>query len=129
MTHSQFHASVAFGAIVVRAGVALLAPPVPPASAEVQAARICREQGVKPASPGYDYCLFQAERAIEWGDPQIGRTYARVTAEAREACQAYGLEPASAGFQSCLDRETKARSLLVFSEESLKFGPQIADHP
>ena len=129
MTHSQFHASLVFGAIVVLAGVALLAPPVPPASAEVQAARICREQGVKPASPGYDYCLLQAERAIEWGDPHVARAHARVTAEAREACQAYGLEPASAGFQSCLDRETKARSLLVFSEESLKFGPQIADHP
>ncbi len=129
MTHSQFHACVAFGTIVVLAGVALLAPPVPPASAEVQASRICREQGVKPASPGYDYCLIQAERAIAWGEPQLARTFARVTAEAREACQAAGLDPASVGYQSCLDRETKARNLLVFSEEKLKFGPQIADHP
>ncbi len=129
MTHSQFHASVAFGTIVVLAGVALLAPPVPPASAEVQASRICREQGVKPASPGYDHCLLQAERAIEWGEPQLARAFARVTAEARAACQADGLDPSSAGYQSCLDRETKARNLLVFSEEKLKFGPQIADHP
>ncbi|MDI1287323.1 MAG: hypothetical protein PSV46_23255 [Reyranella sp.] len=129
MTHSQFHASVVFGAIVVLASVAVLAPPVPPASAEAQAARICREQGVKPASPGYDYCLLRAEQAIEWGEPQLARAYARVTAEAREACQAYGLEPTSAGYRACLDRETKARSLLVFSEEKLKFGPQLADHP
>jgi K+-transporting ATPase c subunit len=129
MTHSQFHASLVFGAIVVLASVALLAPPVPPASAEVQAARICREQGVKPASPGYDYCLMQAEQAIEWGEPQLARAFARVTAEAREACQGYGLEPTSAGYQACLDRETKARRLLVFSEEKLNFGPQLADHP
>lgn len=102
---------------------------MPPASAEVQAGRICREQGVKPTSAGYDYCLMHAERAIEWGDPQIARGIARATSEARGACQAYGLEPASAGFQSCLERETKARSLLVFGDEALKFGPQIADHP
>ena len=129
MTHSQFHASLVFGAVVVLASVALLAPPVPPASAEVQAARICREQGVKVASPGYDYCLLQAERAIEWGEPQLARALARVTAEAREACQGYGLAPASAGYQACLDRETRARSLLVFNEEQLRFGPQLADHP
>ncbi|MDP1750836.1 MAG: hypothetical protein Q8L22_15380 [Reyranella sp.] len=129
MTHSQFHASLAFGCIVVLAGVALLAPAVPPASAEVQAARICREQGVKPDSIGYDYCLLQAERAIEWGDPHIARGLARATAEAREACQSYGLEPTSGGHQSCMDRETKARNLLLFSEETLRFGPQIADHP
>lgn len=129
MTHSQFHASVVCGAIVVLAGVALLAPPVPPASAEVQASRLCREEGVKPASPGYDACLLQAERAIKWGDPQLARAFARVAAEAREACQAYGLEPTSAGYQACLEREIKARNLLVFSEEKLNFGPQLADHP
>lgn len=129
VTHNQFHASLAFGTIVVLATVALLAPPVPPASAEVQAARICREEGVKPASPNYDYCLMQAERAIEWRDPQIARAYARAAAEAREACQAYGLTPTTSGYQACLDRETKARNLLVFSDERLKFGPQLADHP
>ena len=126
MTHSQTHAALAFGSIVILAGVALLAPPVPPASAEAQAARICREEGVKPASEGYDYCLRQAEHAIEAGDPQIARAYARVTAEAREACQSYGLEPASSGYRTCMERETKARSLMVFADEKLRFGPQIA---
>ena len=129
MTHSQFHASLAFGTVVVLATVALIAPPVPPASAEVQAARICREESVKPASPNYDYCLKQAERAIEWGEPQIARAYARAAAEAKETCQAYGLQPTSSGYQACLDRETKARNLLVFSDEALRFGPQLADHP
>ena len=126
MTHSQTHAGIAFVSIVVLAGVALLAPPVPPASAEVQASRICREEGVKPNSAGYDYCLLQAERALEWGEPAMARAYARVAAESREACQSYGLQPASGGYTSCMDRETKARSLLVFSEEKLRFGPQIA---
>jgi hypothetical protein len=126
MTHSQTHAALAFGCIVVLAGVALLAPPVPPASAEAQAARICREEGVKPASEGYDYCLLQAERAIAGGDARIARAYARVAAGARDACQSYGLEPASSGYRSCMERETKARSLMVFADEKLQFGPQIA---
>lgn len=126
MTHSQTHAGVAFASIVVLAGIALLAPPVPPALAEVQASRICREEGVKPNSAGYDYCLLQAERALEWSEPAMARAYARVAAESREACQSYGLEPTSSGHSSCMDRESKARSLLVFSEEKLRFGPQLA---
>ena len=126
MTHSQTHAGIAFASIVVLATVALMAPPVPPASAEVQASRICREQGVKPATAGYDYCLLQAERALEWGEPEMARAYARVASESREACQSYGLDPASSGYSSWMDRETKARSLLIFSEEKLRFGPQLA---
>lgn len=126
MTHSQTHAALAFGTIIVLAGVALLAPPVPPASAEAQASRICREEGVKPGSEGYDYCLLQAERAIEGGDARIARAYARVTAEARDACQSYGLEPASSGYRTCMEHETRARSLMVFADEKLHFGPQIA---
>jgi hypothetical protein len=127
MTHSQTHAGIAFASIVALAGIALLAPPVPPASAEVQASRICREQGVKPNTAGYDYCLLQAERALEWGEPELARAYARVTSESREACQSYGLEPTSSGYSACMERETKARTLLIFSEEKLRFGPQIAD--
>ena len=50
----------------------------------------------------------------------------RQLADAREACQSYGLDPASSGYRSCFDRETKARSLLVFRDEKLKFGPQLA---
>lgn len=126
MTHSQIHAGIAFTSIVVLAGIALLAPSVPPASAEVQASRICREQGIKPVSADYDYCLMQAERALEWGEPEIARAYARVTADAREACQSYGLEPTTGSYRSCIDREINARSLLMFSDEKLKFGPQIA---
>ena len=126
MTRSQFHAAIAIGTITMLAGVALLAPPVPPASAEVQASRICREQGVAKTHADYDYCLMQAERAIEWGEPDMARAYARVTADAREACQSYGLDPTSSGYRNCFDRETKARSLLVFRDEKLKFGPQLA---
>ena len=129
MTHSQFHASLVIGSLAVLAGVAFLAPPVPPPSAEAQATRICREHGIKPASAGYDYCLLQAERAIEWGEPQIARAYARVAAEARAACQSYGLEPATAGHDACMDRETKARSLLVFSDEKTGSTSYIADRP
>lgn len=111
---------------MVLAGIAFLAPPVPPASAEVQASRICREQGVKPSTAGYDYCLLQAERALEWGEPEMARAFARVAAESREACRSYGLEPTSSGYSACMERETKARTLLIFSDEKLRFGPQIA---
>jgi hypothetical protein len=126
MTHSQTHAGIAFASIVVLAIVGLMAPPVPPASAEVQASRICREQGVKPNTAGYDYCLLQAERALEWGEPQMARAYARIAAESRESCQAYGLEPSSSGYAACIERETKVRSLLIFSEEKINYGPQLA---
>lgn len=126
MTRSQFHAGIALGTIAILAGVALLAPPVPPASAEAQAARICREQGVTTSLAGYDYCLMQAERAIEWGEPDMARAFARVTAESRDACQSSGLGSTSGGYRSCFDRETKARNLLVFRDEKLKFGPQLA---
>ena len=45
--------------MIVGAFVAFL-PPIPPASAQSQAQRICREQGVTPSSDGYEYCLSQA---------------------------------------------------------------------
>ena len=127
MTHSQIHAGMAFASILVLAGVALLAPAVPPASAEMQASRICREQGITPSSAGYDYCLWQAEKALEWGEPEIAHALARVTVEAREACRSQGLEPTTGDYRVCMDRETKVRSLLVFSDEKLKFGPQLAN--
>jgi hypothetical protein len=92
----------------------------------MQASRICREQGVTASHADYDYCLMKAERAIEWGEPEMARAFARVTAEARQACQSHGLDPASSGYRSCFDRETKARTLLVFRDEKLKFGPQLA---
>ena len=48
MTHSQTHAGIAIGAAIL-IGIALtFLPPVPPASAQSQAQRICREEGVKP---------------------------------------------------------------------------------
>lgn len=126
MTHSQTHAGIAFVSIAALAIVGLMAPPVPPASAEVQASRICREQGLKPNSAGYEFCLLQAERALESGEPDMARAYARVAAESREACQAYGLEPTSSAYSACMERETRARTLLIFSEEKLRFGPQLA---
>jgi hypothetical protein len=126
VTRSQIHAGIAFGSILVLASVAVLAPAVPPASAEMQASRICREQGITTASAGYDICLWQAEKALEGGEPEIARALARVTAEAREACRSRGLEATTGDYRVCMERETKVRSLLVFSDEKLKFGPQLA---
>ena len=56
----------------------------------------------------------------------MARAYARVASESREACQSYGLEPTSSGYSACMERETKARSLLIFSEEQINYGPQLA---
>lgn len=129
MTRSQMHATIAFGsALIVGAFVAFL-PPVPPASAQSQAQRICREQGVKPAAEVYEYCLSQATRALEWGEPSLAHGFARVAVEARDACLGYGLQPQTAGFKACLEKETAARGLLVMADEPPNYGPQIADHP
>lgn len=125
MTRSQLHAGLAFGSALLVAGVAAFAPPIPPASAESQAERICRGQGITSVSAGYDYCLSQATRALEWGEPEIAYTLARVTADARDACLQYGLQPATSGYKACLERETHARRLLVFTDEPI-YEKQIA---
>jgi hypothetical protein len=129
MTNSRMHAAIALGsALIVGAFVAFL-PPVPPASAQSHAQRICREQGVSPRSDGYEFCLSQATRALQWGEPTLARRFARVTVEAREACLGYGLQPQTAGFSACIDRETYARGLMVHADVPAAYGPQIADHP
>lgn len=129
MTNSRVHAAIALGGALTIGAFAAFVPPIPPASAQTQAQRICREQGISPKSDGYEYCLSQATRALEWGEPGLARNFARVTVEAREACLGYGLQPQTTGFQACIDRETYARGLMVYADEQPKYGPQVADHP
>ena len=129
MTNSRIHAALALGGLLVVGAFVAFLPPVPPASAQSQAQRLCREQGVAPQSEGYEYCLSQATRALEWGEPRLAHSFARVAAEAREACLGYGLQPQTEGFRACMDRETHARGLLVYVDEQPKYGPQIADNP
>ncbi len=117
MTRNQLHAGLALGAVLLVAGIVAIAPPVPPASAQSQAERICREQGITSRSEGHEYCLSQATRALEWGKPEIARTMARVTAAARDSCLESGLAPATSGYRACMELETHARRLLVFTNE------------
>ena len=126
MTRNQFHAGLALASVFLMAGVATLAPPIPPASAQTQAERICREQGITSKTEGYEYCLSQTTRALEWGKPEIAYTMARVTADARDSCLEYGLSPATSGYRSCMERETHARRLLVFTDEP-QYGKDIAE--
>lgn len=125
MTRNQLNAGFALGSTFLVAAIAAFAPPIPPASAQSQAERICREQGLKPSSEGYEYCLSQATRALEWGKPEIAYTMARVTADSRDACRDYGLVPATSGYKACMDRETHARRLLVFTDEP-QYDKEIA---
>jgi hypothetical protein len=129
MTHSQTHAGIAIGATVLIGVVIAFLPPVPPASAQNQAQRICREEGVKAPTETYEYCLSQATRALEWGEPTLARGFARVAAESRDACLGYGLQPQTDAFKACIEKETAARGLLVLADEQPNYGPQIANHP
>jgi hypothetical protein len=129
MTQSRMHAAIALGGTMIIGAFVAFLPPVPPASAQSQAQRLCREQGVTPKSDTYEYCLSQTTRALEWGEPRLAWRFARVAAESREACLGYGLQPQTSGFRTCLDRETYARGLMVYADEPPKYGPQIADHP
>jgi len=129
MTHSQTHAGLAIGATVLIGLAIAFLPPVPPASAQSQAQRICREEGVKPTTETYEYCLSQTTRALEWGEPKLARGFARVAVEARDACLGYGLQPQTDGFKACIDKETAARGLLVLADEEVTYGPQIAVQP
>jgi hypothetical protein len=129
MTRSQTHAGIAIGATALIGAFIAFLPPIPPASAQSHAQRICREEGVKPATETYEYCLSQATRALEWGEPRLARGFARVAVDSRDACLGYGLQPQTDGFKACIDKETMARGLLVLADEEVTYGPQIADHP
>ena len=129
MTNSRIHAAIALGSLVMLGAFVAFLPPVPPASAQTQAQRICREQGIAPNAEGYEYCLSQSVRALEWGEPKLAHSFARVAAEAREACLGNGLQPQTAGFRACIEREAYARGLLVLADEPPNYGPQVADHP
>jgi hypothetical protein len=129
MTNSRIHAALALGSVFVVGAFVAFLPPIPPASAQSQAQRICREQGVGPRTDGYEYCLSQTTRALEWGEPRLAHSFARVAANAREACLGYGLQPQTSGFRTCIDKEAYARGLLVYADEPPSYGPQIADHP
>jgi len=129
MTNSQIHAAIALGSVLIVGAFVAFLPPVPPASAQSQAQRICREEGVKPAMEGYEYCLSQTTRSLEWGEPELARSLARVAAEARDACLSYGLQERTAGLQACIDKEASARALMVYADEEPAYGPQIANHP
>ena len=130
MTHSQTHAGIAIGATVLIGVVIAFLPPVPPASAQSQAQRICREEGVKPTD-GDLRILPCPRRRAPWNgaSPRLARGFARVAVEARDACLGYGLQPQTDGFKACIEKETAARGLLVLADEQPNYGPQIANHP
>ena len=127
MTRNQLNAGLALGSVFLMAGIVVFAPPVPPASAQSQAERICREQGITPKTEGYEYCVSQATRALEWGKPELAYTMARVTADARDSCVQDGLSPPTSGYKACMERETHARRLLMFTDEP-QYDRNIAEH-
>src|ERR1044072_4592382 len=108
MTNSRVHAVLALGGVLIVGAFAAFAPPIPPASAQSQAQRICREQGISPRSDGYEYCLSQATRALYWGEPGLARSFARVTVNARAGCLGYGLPPHTDGVHARTSIETPA---------------------
>jgi hypothetical protein len=113
MTNSRLHAAIALGSALTIAAFVAFLPSVPPASAQSQAQRICREEGIGPRSEVYEICLFQAMRVLEWGEPKLARSFARVAVDTKEACLRSGFQPQTADFRTCIDRESYARGLLV----------------
>jgi hypothetical protein len=118
MTNSRLHAAIALGSALIVGAFVAFRPPIPPASAQSQAQRICREQGISQSSEVYEFCLSRATRVLEWGEPQLARSFARVAVDAQEACLGYGLLPQTSGFRTCIDRESYARGLLVVLAEN-----------
>ncbi|MPZ36377.1 MAG: hypothetical protein GEV13_36430 [Rhodospirillales bacterium] len=116
MTNSRLHAAIALGGVLIVGAFVAFLPPIPPASAQSQALRICREQGISQRSEVHEYCLFHATRVLEWGEPKLARSFARVAVDAHEACLRYGLQPQTSGFRTCTYRESYARGLLVHAD-------------
>ncbi len=126
ITRSHHWAGLALGSTLLVAIAVATIPSVPPASAQSQAERICQGQGIERASAGYEYCLSQTTRALEWNRPELAFALARMTADSRDACRDYGLEPTMTDFRFCLERETYARSQVIFSDEP-RYEHQIAN--
>lgn len=126
MTRTHHWAALALGSTLLVAIAAAIIPSAAPASAQSQADRICLGQGIGSSSAGYEYCISQATRALEWGKPEIAYAMARMTADARDACLEYGLAPTTVDYRACLERETYARSLVIYSDEP-QYEHQIAN--
>jgi hypothetical protein len=125
MTRTHHWAGLALGSTLLVALAASIVPSTPPASAQSQAERICLGQSIGSTSAGYEYCLSQATRALEWGKPELAYSLARMTADSRDACMAYGLAPTTTDYRACLERETHARSQVIYSDEP-QYEHQIA---
>jgi len=107
MTRSHLYAITIVCIGLIGALLVAFLPPVPVASTDGQARRTCREEGFrKPAGDDYAYCLAQATKYIEWGEPALARAFARAAAEAREACLREGMQPASPGLKTCIEHRT-----------------------
>ena len=125
MTRTHHWAGLALVSTLLVALAASIVPSTPPFSAQSRADRICLDQGIGSTSVGYEYCLAQATRALEWGRPELAYSLARMTADSRDACLAYGLAPTTADYRACLERETHARSQVIYSDEP-QYEHQIA---
>lgn len=113
MTNSRLHAAIAVGSVLFVGVFVAFLPPLPPASAQSLANRICREQGVSERSEGHEHCMAQVIRALESDEPHLARNFARVVVDARQACLGLGLQAETPDFRNCLKRESYARGLLV----------------
>jgi hypothetical protein len=129
MTNSHKFAAIALGSLLVVGALVAFLPPVPPASAQSQAQRMCREEGLKPKMDGYEYCLSQATRALEWSEPRLARSFARVAEDARAACLSHGVRERTPAMKACIEKETSARASTIYANAEPTYGPQIAgDH-
>jgi hypothetical protein len=113
MTNSRLHAGIALGSALLVAALVSLVPSVPPATAQSHAQRICRERGIGPRSEVNEYCLSQVTRALEWGEPMLAHSIARVAVDAQAASERIGLQPQTPELRVCIDRGSLARGLSV----------------
>ena len=107
------HAAIALVSVLIVGALMALLPPIPPVSAQGNAQRICREEGISPDSEVQDLCLSQTIGALERGELRLTRAFARVAVDAQEACLRAGLQPQTESFRACTDRESYGRGLLV----------------
>src|SRR5436190_22195380 len=90
-------AALALGAAGVGTFAAVL--PAQTLSTETRATRACTNHGILPDSAAYEQCIARVTRAMDWGEPEIGFTLARISGYAKNVCINSGVKPASSGFQ------------------------------
>ena len=101
---------------VALGGLGIVATPLVSSHAQspasmVDAARICRDYGVRPGSAAYDTCINRAASAYDRDQPGLATAEAARVSDVRNLCLSYGIAPQTLGYRECVSAELDRRAI------------------